>query len=303
MLSGHCIPTNEYWLEKLIFDLKDPNVAGVYGRQEPLSFSEDADKRDLAIVFGLDKKIQKKDTFFHNANSAFRRELWRKFNFDNEVKHIEDRLWGKEVIKAGYKLVYEPEASVYHYHGIHQNNHSERLKNIVRILEDNEVLPNNQINEDYQTSVIIPVNHKLDYLNGKSSIHYLAKSIETSKSIQISDAIICTNLPEVEKEAKKSGFINILNRPDFLVNNLATVDDVIKYTLENFDFNENYPDVVFYLSPRNPFRPNQLIDTMYSRFLNEGCDLLIPAYNEKRTIWMKRDHEIKRIEKNYSYKI
>ena len=38
----------------------------------------DVDKRDLLTIFGLDKKIQVKDTFFHNANSAFRREIWKK---------------------------------------------------------------------------------------------------------------------------------------------------------------------------------------------------------------------------------
>ena len=64
VLSGHCIPVTNKWLENLIYDLEDPKVAGVYGRQEPMSFSSDNDKRDLVTVFGLDKKIQKKILFF-----------------------------------------------------------------------------------------------------------------------------------------------------------------------------------------------------------------------------------------------
>ena len=36
------------------------------------------DKRDLLNTFGLDKKIQKKDSFFHNANSAFLKSFWLK---------------------------------------------------------------------------------------------------------------------------------------------------------------------------------------------------------------------------------
>src|SRR5262249_33607994 len=71
-LSGHCIPVGSTWLENLLRNLISPDVAGVYGRQEPLSFTTDSDKRDLITVFGLDKKIQVKDPFFHNANSAFR---------------------------------------------------------------------------------------------------------------------------------------------------------------------------------------------------------------------------------------
>ena len=70
-------------------------VAGVYGRQQPMSFSSDNDKRDLVTVFGLDKKTQKKDPFFHNANSMFRRDIWNEIPFDEEVTNIEDRVWGK----------------------------------------------------------------------------------------------------------------------------------------------------------------------------------------------------------------
>ena len=57
-LSAHCIPVNNLWLEGLVTMLEeDDNYAGVYGRQEPMSFSSPGDKRDLLLVFGLDKKI------------------------------------------------------------------------------------------------------------------------------------------------------------------------------------------------------------------------------------------------------
>ena len=120
-LSGHCVPTNENWLSNLINDLKNEEVAGVYGRQQPFSYSSDLDKRDLLTVFGLDKKIQKKDSFFHNANSAFRREIWNKFPFDEKVSNIEDRVWGQQVIDSNYNIIYEPEASVFHWNGIHHD--------------------------------------------------------------------------------------------------------------------------------------------------------------------------------------
>ena len=45
-LSAHCIPTGPDWLGNLITPLADANVAGVYGRQEPLPFSDPQDKRD-----------------------------------------------------------------------------------------------------------------------------------------------------------------------------------------------------------------------------------------------------------------
>ena len=64
VLSGHCIPVDEHWLDNLVKNLDDETVAGVYGRQEPLAFTSDLDKRDLLITFGLDKRIQIKDSFF-----------------------------------------------------------------------------------------------------------------------------------------------------------------------------------------------------------------------------------------------
>ena len=47
-LSGHCVPTSKKWLSNLIKELSNNKIAGVYGRQEPFSFSSDLDKRDLS---------------------------------------------------------------------------------------------------------------------------------------------------------------------------------------------------------------------------------------------------------------
>jgi len=54
-------------------------------------------------VFGLDRRVQVKDSFFHNANSAFRREVWEKIPFDEQVTNIEDRVWAKKILSLGYK--------------------------------------------------------------------------------------------------------------------------------------------------------------------------------------------------------
>ena len=64
-----------------------------------MDFSSDEDKRDLLIVFGEDERIQKKDSFFHNANSIIKRDIWEEINFNNEVENIEDRIWAGEIFK------------------------------------------------------------------------------------------------------------------------------------------------------------------------------------------------------------
>jgi len=147
-LSGHCIPVLDTWLATLVKEVSNPNVAGIYGRQEPLSFTSDLDKRDLLTVFGLDKKVQIKDSFFHNANSAFSRKIWEKYPFDENLTNIEDRVWGEQVISAGFNIIYEPDASVYHWHGIHQDLNADRAKNIVRILESLDTIKTNAIYEN-----------------------------------------------------------------------------------------------------------------------------------------------------------
>ena len=98
------IPKNNLWLEKLIEPLvndKTQLLAGVYGRQEPLSSSSALDKRDLTVVFGLDERIQKKDSFFHNANSAIPRKIWDKFPFDEK--------WSFEISRKSFSqpLIHE----------------------------------------------------------------------------------------------------------------------------------------------------------------------------------------------------
>ena len=40
IISAHCLPKNNLWLEKLVKSIKsNKKIAGVYGRQEPMSFS------------------------------------------------------------------------------------------------------------------------------------------------------------------------------------------------------------------------------------------------------------------------
>ena len=64
ILSAHCLPINNKWLEDFYQEINsDRSIAGVYGKQVPMDFSSDEDKRDLLIVFGEDERIQKKDSF------------------------------------------------------------------------------------------------------------------------------------------------------------------------------------------------------------------------------------------------
>ncbi len=135
ILSGHCVPVDDRWLTCLSMHFLDEEVKAVYGRQEPLPDSNPVDKRDLWTTFGLDRRIQKRDFFFHNANSMIRRSAWDKQPFNEKLNGVEDREWATKILQSGNKIIYEPAASVYHHHGIHHSGNEQRAARVVRMIE------------------------------------------------------------------------------------------------------------------------------------------------------------------------
>ena len=55
-------------------------------------------------------------TLFSNVNSAMPRAVWREFPFADDLIMSEDQEWSRRVLRAGYELVYEPDAAVHHSH-------------------------------------------------------------------------------------------------------------------------------------------------------------------------------------------
>ena len=74
-------------------------------------------------MFRNDKRIQKK-IIFHNANSAIRASLLKKYPFSEKATNIEDRIWAKQILdlNKNFQIIYEPKAAVFHHHGLHQSN-------------------------------------------------------------------------------------------------------------------------------------------------------------------------------------
>jgi rhamnosyltransferase len=292
-LSGHCIPVNNQWLENLIQDLELPNVAGVYGKQEPLSFTSDLDKRDLLTVFGKDKKIQVKDTFFHNANSAFRKETWDQFPFDESLTNIEDRVWGQKVILAGYNIVYEPDSSVYHWHGINQELNPERAKNIVRILEGlSSIDPSSsyQQPENLKILAVIPIRGESQLLNDKPLLEKTISSAKNSKFI--TDIVVATDNKATASLAENLGAEAPFMRPEELSEEYIDVFSVVEFTLDQLEEHKRYYDVVLLLEEVYPFRPVDIIDNMILKLVNEGFDTVVAGEIETRGIWLKSQNKL-----------
>ena len=297
-LSIHCIPVNDNWLGTLVSAIEeDVSYAGVYGRQEPMSFSKVSDKRDLLLVFGLDRKIQKKDTFFHNANSIIRKELWKNIPFDDQITNIEDRLWAKEVIKQGFTILYEPEASVYHYHGIHQDGNITRLENVVKIIESTteEYRTGNIDPKNQNIIAIIPIKGKQRNINDKSQISFTINAIINSKYID--DIIVATDNKETKNIAEDLGAKCPLLRPASLSEPNVSLEMVQQYTLNEIENMGIYPDIVVHLEETWPFRPSGMIDSMIEYHLEGGFDSVITVRRESGYIWQEdQDGDFKRLD-------
>ena len=291
-LSGHCIPTTDEWLENLVKGLSDDEVAGVYGRQEPLSFSSPMDKRDLLIVFGLDRKVQHKDSFFHNANSALRRETWDQFPFDEEVTNIEDRAWGKEVIAAGKKIIYEPDASVYHYHGIHHDLDQDRASNVARILEEISgpiYTPTND-GSDRLITAIIPIMGPPIRIRDYSLLENTMAYVDESRFVD--QAVIATDNEETAALAEGLGALVFGLRPRQLNESFVGINSVLKWALEKVEERLGIQDLVVALQQTNPFRPAGFIDLMIQQCVNKGFDSVIAAQKEERGLWVEKDGHV-----------
>ena len=285
-LSAHCVPIGRTWLGTLVSALEeDAEYAGVYGRQEPMSFSSPADKRDLMLVFGLDRKIQRKDSFFHNANSIIRKKCWDEVPFNDQITNIEDRIWGQEMLNRGYKLLYEPEASVYHYHGIHQNGNPERLKNVVKIIESqSENYPSGQLDASrLKIAAVIPVKGETRSFNGKTQLEYTIQAAVQSKYID--RVFVSTDSEYTAKVARQAGAETPFLRPAQLSETHINLETVQKYSLEMIEENGYLPDLVVHMEETFPFRTTALLDRMIQYLLADGYDSVIAAHPESGWLW------------------
>lgn len=295
-LSGHCIPVDDKWLHNLLKNFEDKNVAGVYGRQEPMSFTSDFDKRDLSIIFGLDKKVQTLDSFFHNANSMIRRDFWEEIPFNENITNIEDRIWAQRMLHKGYKIIYEPEASVYHYHGVHQNGDMERCRNVVRILEsmeENRTARHLDI-ENLNVVAIIPVRGTVRHLKQKPLIGYTIEKALQSKYIK--KTIVSTDSSELAVLARGMGADVPFLRDSSLSEDYVDVERVLQYSLDKMESLKIFPDIMVSLEITFPFRPPNLIDNMIEQLVKNGLDSIVAAKRENKAIWKEREGRIEQIE-------
>jgi len=124
-LSQDAIPANDGWLRAMLRNLEDGAVGAVYGRQVPRKSSTGERHEALSALYGSERLV--KDSLsrerlgfryyhFSSANSAMRRDVWKATQFPEELRVFEDLGIAKKILDGGWKIVYEPEATVEHAH-------------------------------------------------------------------------------------------------------------------------------------------------------------------------------------------
>jgi GT2 family glycosyltransferase len=295
-LSAHCIPKDARWLSSLLRALSDPSIAGAYGRQLPMSYSSDLDKRDLLITFGLDSRVQVKDSFFHNANSLFRRAAWERIPFDEQATNIEDRIWGEAVIKHGWKLAYEPEASVYHHHGIHQDANQERARNIVRILESLDA-GRHEPSKAHELGflVLLPVLGPIVEIGGEN---LLERCLKQAAAGGLGAPCVIADDEAALATAKRLG-ARALKRPAALMAPSVGVEQVLQYGLQACEAGATHYDAVLYANYLFPFRPEGFLDRLTSEFERCGADSLVPVIRDYAPCWKESDDQVVRTDSGF----
>lgn len=299
-LSAHCLPLHEDWLEMLARNLENPQVAGVYGRQSPMNFTPAPDKRDLINTFGLDPRIQWKDSFFHNANSMIRRSVWEEIPFDETMSNIEDRYWAQCVQKAGYAVAYEPEAPVSHHHGIYQNGHEGRCKGVVQILEnmfedleEKERLPTPNSDEfDLVGVVAVETRGASDSVFAHELLEHTLASLRESR--HLTEIIFAVDDPDLGARYDIEG-VRVLLRPAELSAYGVRGDAVLRHILEVLEQEGRYPDLIAPLEITYPMRPPGIVDHLIETLFVQGLDTVITGFAEYRPCWIKENDQLVQI--------
>ena len=293
-ISAHCVPKDNYWLETLRrnFDT-EKNIAGVYGRQLPVSYTDPVDKRDLLLVFGQDRRLQIKDYFFHNANSMFRRDVWDTFPFDEEVTNIEDRVWGKKVVEAGYQIAYDPDAAVYHHHGLHQGNTIKRVKGVVSIIEqvDKHVLndlPPSLYPENVHVSAVLPVraNIAIDSFEEKT----LERVVNQLKDAKYVDTIY---LVSDSKSLADKLDVALIQRSKLVDVETTSIDELMRQSLDIIESGSVFPELLLYVNYEYPYRPEKLFDELVIDAQFKGCDTMFAGLVDYGHYWFRSDGDFK----------
>ena len=116
IVSAHCIPENNYWIENLINPLLENLSSYSYGRQIGSIETFFSESQIFNKYYPQISNLFQKGFFCNNANSAITKKIWAKYKFDETLTGLEDIDLAKKIYSNGGNISYISEACVYHCH-------------------------------------------------------------------------------------------------------------------------------------------------------------------------------------------
>jgi rhamnosyltransferase len=114
-VSGHCVPTDEHWLQRLCAPVMAGTAAYAYGRQVGGAESRYSECRIFEKYYPAESRVPQRGFFCNNANAALARVAWSQHRFDESLTGLEDMELAKRLCAAGGKVAYVADACVHHY--------------------------------------------------------------------------------------------------------------------------------------------------------------------------------------------
>lgn len=126
LMTQDALPQDDTWLARLIAPLDDAKVAATYSRQVPYEDASPMERYFLLTHFPPGPAVKREkahggelnlgQVFFSNVAAALRRDLLLKFPFDESLIMSEDQQVSRDLLNAGYAVVYAPDSIVTHSH-------------------------------------------------------------------------------------------------------------------------------------------------------------------------------------------
>jgi rhamnosyltransferase len=126
LMTQDAVPADRRWLANLVAPFEDGKVAAAYSRQVPKPGANPMESFFLATRFPVSPRVTRtksgnepltlEKVFFSNVSSAIRRDILLKYPFDEDLIMSEDQQFSRDVLEAGYSVVYQPSSVVVHSH-------------------------------------------------------------------------------------------------------------------------------------------------------------------------------------------